>query len=101
MSKRDRASNIFTITWEISTPGTADQYELGDLGAKYGLLESRSLSTFYNDTQLSLFGPHSILGRSVVLHRKVLTTYWLYTLDHSENKLNGEPKEDKDKFILL
>lgn len=53
--------------------GTADQYELGDLGDKYGLLEgSTTVKTFFNETQLSLFGPYSILGRSVVLHKKVI-----------------------------
>ncbi|KAJ8709474.1 hypothetical protein PYW08_009478 [Mythimna loreyi] len=65
--------NPFHVNKSTSPPptkGTADQYELGDLGSKYGLVESRSLNTFYNETQLSLFGPHSILGRSVVLHRK-------------------------------
>lgn len=51
--------------------GTADQYELGDLGLKYGLLDGRSLTTHYNETLLSLFGPHSVIGRAVVLHTKV------------------------------
>jgi hypothetical protein len=52
--------------------GTADQYQLGALGDKYGLLEDmKSINTFYNETQLTLYGPYSILGRSVVLHKKV------------------------------
>lgn len=57
---------IYVIT------GTADQYELGDLGDKYGLLDNtKSVTTYFNETQLSLFGPYSILGRSVVLHKRV------------------------------
>ncbi|CAH0597827.1 unnamed protein product [Chrysodeixis includens] len=65
--------NPYNVNRSLSPPptkGTADQYELGDLGLKYGLVEGRSLSTHYNETQLSLFGPHSVLGRSVVLHTK-------------------------------
>ncbi|XP_022827312.1 uncharacterized protein LOC111357026 isoform X1 [Spodoptera litura] len=65
--------NPFHINKTLSPPptkGTADQYELGDLGAKYGMVESQSLTTFFNETQLSLFGPYSVLGRSVVLHKK-------------------------------
>ncbi|XP_075986340.1 superoxide dismutase family protein Rsod isoform X1 [Anticarsia gemmatalis] len=56
--------------------GTADQYELGDLGIKYGMIDSRSLNTYYNETQVTLFGPYSILGRSVVLHRKQNHRRW-------------------------
>ncbi|RVE49906.1 hypothetical protein evm_005499 [Chilo suppressalis] len=59
------------------TKGTADQYELGDLGNKYGLLDDlRSIHTDYNETQVSLYGPYSILGRSVVLHRKNRDRRW-------------------------
>lgn len=56
----------------MNLTGTADQYELGDLGSKYGPIEGAgSFSAYYNETQLSLFGPHTVLGRSVVLHRRV------------------------------
>lgn len=72
--------NPFRVNKSIVPPptkGTADQYELGDLGDKYGLLEnSRSVNTFFNETQLSLFGPYSILGRSVVLHKKTRDRRW-------------------------
>lgn len=51
--------------------GTLDQYEMGDLSGKFGTLDNkkRYIST-YNDTMLPLFGPRSILGRSVVIHKK-------------------------------
>ncbi|XP_032523297.2 uncharacterized protein LOC116774686 isoform X1 [Danaus plexippus] len=59
------------------TKGTADQYMLGDLGGKYGLLNDlKKYSTYYNETQLSLFGPYSILGRSVALHKKSSDRRW-------------------------
>lgn len=52
--------------------GTADQYELGNFGEKYGMLDDfKTFSTAFNETQMSLFGPFSILGRSVVVHQKV------------------------------
>lgn len=60
----------YILIHEIS--GSVDQYKLGDLGYKHGLIEGhKSFSTSYNETQLSLFGLHSILGRSVVLYSKV------------------------------
>ncbi|XP_050553803.1 uncharacterized protein LOC118270440 isoform X1 [Spodoptera frugiperda] len=71
--------NPFHVNRTLSPPptkGTADQYELGDLGAKYGLVESQSLTTAFNETQLSLFGPYSVLGRSVVLHKKQKNRRW-------------------------
>ena len=51
--------------------GTTDQYEMGDLSGKFGTLDNRDryIST-YNDTLLPLFGPRSILGRSIVIHKK-------------------------------
>ncbi|GBP28787.1 hypothetical protein EVAR_19831_1 [Eumeta japonica] len=74
------AYNPFHVNGARTPPptlGTADQYELGDLGNKYGLLENKkSLSTYFNETQVSLFGPFSILGRSVVLHQKTKDRRW-------------------------
>ena len=51
--------------------GTTDQYEMGDLSGKFGTLDNKTryIAT-YNDTLLPLFGPRSILGRSVVIHKK-------------------------------
>ncbi|XP_012547044.2 uncharacterized protein LOC101739289 isoform X1 [Bombyx mori] len=72
--------NPFHVDKSLSPPpaqGTADQYELGDLGLKYGLIdEAKSFKSFYNETQVSLFGPYSILGRSVVLHKKSRDRRW-------------------------
>lgn len=67
-----RWTKIFDFRLEYCFPGTADQYELGDLGAKYGLLDGvKSFTANYNETQVSLFGHYSVLGRSIALHRKV------------------------------
>lgn len=53
--------------------GTNDQYELGDLSGKYGLLDSGPSINFHfsihADFNLPLFGTYSIVGRSVVIHR--------------------------------
>ncbi|KAG7190089.1 hypothetical protein KM043_006224 [Ampulex compressa] len=57
--------------------GTSDQYEMGDLSGKFGTLENRKkYSAAYNDTVLSLFGPRSILGRSIVIHKKENNLRW-------------------------
>lgn len=51
--------------------GTSDQYEMGDLSGKFGTLDGRRrYQAVYNDTMLPLFGPRSVLGRSIVVHKK-------------------------------
>ncbi|CAG9829590.1 unnamed protein product [Diabrotica balteata] len=51
--------------------GTPDQYEAGDLSGKFGSPINHTMyKTYYNDTLLSLFGPRSILGRSIVLFKR-------------------------------
>jgi len=57
--------------------GTTDQYEMGDLSGKFGLLNGLvSLDAVYNDTNLPLFGTHAILGRSVIIHKKDKNMRW-------------------------
>lgn len=53
--------------------GTSDQYEVGDLSGKFGTLDNHTeYKNAYNDSLLTIFGPRSILGRSVVIHKKVI-----------------------------
>ncbi|KAL0112201.1 hypothetical protein PUN28_011934 [Cardiocondyla obscurior] len=57
--------------------GTLDQYEIGDLSGKFGTLDSKKKYIMaYNDTTLSLFGLRSILGRSIVIHKKEKNLRW-------------------------
>lgn len=68
-----------------SLPGpinaTDDQYAIGDLSAKYGLLsDSPSESIFFNvavDFNLPLFGSNSIIGRSIVIYSKNNQQPWI------------------------
>ncbi|XP_077425870.1 uncharacterized protein cusr [Vanacampus margaritifer] len=49
--------------------GTVDQYEIGDISGKFGLLTQLTESEeIHVDSNLPLTGPYSIVGRSVVLH---------------------------------
>ncbi|XP_057700243.1 uncharacterized protein cusr [Corythoichthys intestinalis] len=49
--------------------GTVDQYEIGDISGKFGFLtDLNQLQEMYIDSNLPLTGPHSIVGRSVVVH---------------------------------
>ncbi|XP_076266542.1 superoxide dismutase family protein Rsod [Rhynchophorus ferrugineus] len=58
--------------------GTTDQYEMGDLSGKFGNLENATTyKNFYNDTMLPLFGPRSILARSIIIHKKVGNKRWV------------------------
>lgn len=52
---------------------------MGDLSGKFGTLENRKryMKTF-NDTILPLFGLNSILGRSIVIHKKQKNLRYLY-----------------------
>ena len=62
--------------WEVDSTsligitGTPDQYEVGDLSGKYGVLDMKNaVREVHNDTNLPLFGARSIVGRSIVLHK--------------------------------
>lgn len=45
---------------------------MGDLSGKFGTLDNQTIyKTTYNDSILPLFGPRSILGRSLVIHKMV------------------------------
>ncbi|XP_022918484.2 uncharacterized protein [Onthophagus taurus] len=60
--------------------GTSDQYEMGDLSGKFGGLDNHTLfKGAYNDTMLPLFGPSSILGRSIVIHKRFDSRRWACT----------------------
>lgn len=49
--------------------GTVDQYEIGDISGKFGTLANQSDSNaVFEDPNMPLSGPYSIMGRSVVVH---------------------------------
>jgi len=57
--------------------GTDDQYEVGDLSGKYGLLKDKQeIRRIYNDTNLPLHNYNSIVGRSIVIHKKARAQRW-------------------------
>lgn len=41
----------------------------GDLSGKYGKISTAKYSRIFDDWNLPLFGPNSVVGRSIVLHR--------------------------------
>ncbi|XP_068745220.1 uncharacterized protein [Montipora capricornis] len=62
--------NIDIKTSPAEGTGTLDEYEVGDLSGKYGsFLNLTSYEKKHIDYNLPLFGPNSIQGRSVVLHK--------------------------------
>ena len=68
--------------------GSVDQYEVGDLSGKFGDLkgQDRVQGTFV-DPSLCLWGPNSVLGRSVVIHHSPVPHRWVCAnieLDHKE-----------------
>ncbi|XP_059508927.1 uncharacterized protein LOC132210777 [Stegostoma tigrinum] len=61
--------------------GTVDQYEVGDISGKFGTLDSWNQTTEeYMDRNLPLFGPRSVVRRSLVIYH---TNGSRYTSDTS------------------
>ncbi|KAL9892126.1 superoxide dismutase family protein Rsod isoform 1-T1 [Glossina fuscipes fuscipes] len=72
--------NPFAVNPKISPrpgKGSTEQYELGDLSGKFGTLEAMTqFEGAFNDTNLPLFGMNSIIGRSVIIHKKKRNARW-------------------------
>lgn len=69
--------NVSLKRLPLPTEGSSDQYELGDLSGKFGTLDHLTeYSNSYNDTNLPLFGYETILGRSIVIHKKEKNVRW-------------------------
>ena len=50
---------------------------MGDLSGKYGSLDKKkAIKEVHNDTSLPMFGLHSIIGRSIVIHKKRRGERW-------------------------
>nr|XP_046263940.1 uncharacterized protein cusr [Scatophagus argus] len=62
------------LAWNTSNSpmpgtGTVDQYEIGDISGKFGMLNNlNQLQAVYMDPNMPLTGPYSIVGRSLVVH---------------------------------
>ncbi|XP_043970458.1 xaa-Pro aminopeptidase 1 isoform X1 [Gambusia affinis] len=62
------------LAWNTSSSpspgaGTVDQYEIGDISGKFGMLTGQNdFEAFFMDPNMPLTGPYSIMGRSVVVH---------------------------------
>lgn len=62
--------NVSSPEYPNGPDSTHDNYEVGDLSRKHMLLEGQNeVSMVFNDFNLPLFGPKSIVGRSIVIHR--------------------------------
>ena len=61
-----------------SQRGTNDQYEIGDLSGKYGMLTGQdSFRGEFRDNNLPLFGKYSVIGRSFTIHRLYKDERWV------------------------
>lgn len=62
------------LAWNVSNSpapgaGTVDQYEIGDISGKFGMLNGLNQSdAVYMDPDMPLTGPYSIMGRTLVVH---------------------------------
>eukprot|EP00117_Sycon_ciliatum_P009137 scpid34776/ scgid11551/ Superoxide dismutase [Cu-Zn] len=67
--------NPFSASTPLPPGLTQDFYEVGDLSAKFGGLAGlNSLNATYSDTYITLFGPYSVVGRSIVLHNDIASS---------------------------
>ncbi|XP_070839239.1 uncharacterized protein cusr [Chaetodon trifascialis] len=70
------------LAWNVSNnpapgAGTVDQYEIGDISGKFGMLNGLSQSqALYMDPGMPLTGPYSIVGRSLVVHYSNGSRMW-------------------------
>lgn len=61
--------SIDTATDPAPGVGTTDEYEVGDMGGKFGLLTGQTeFQGHFMDGNMPLTGPNCVIGRSVVLH---------------------------------
>lgn len=57
---------------------TTDQYEVGDLSGKFGLLDYKTThKSDFVDNNLPLHGVHSLIGRSIVVHKMERNARWV------------------------
>lgn len=72
--------NPRNVNPKLSPPpslGSTEQYEMGDLSGKFGTLDNLlEYESSYNDTNLPLFGYESLIGRSIVIHKKEKMARW-------------------------
>ncbi|XP_074640969.1 uncharacterized protein LOC141898776 [Tubulanus polymorphus] len=55
----------------VNGTGSPNQYEVGDLSGKFGLLtDLNKIERTFNDPSLSLTSAQSVIGRSLVIHKK-------------------------------
>ena len=60
-----------TITSYSTSAKTYDQFRMGDLSAKFGdWSDTTMVNSVHNDSNLQMFGRHSLLGRSFVIMKK-------------------------------
>ena len=60
----------FPVALASGQIGTHDIFEIGDISGRHGSLAGHeSVDLTYTDSNLPLYGPYSIIGRSVVVHR--------------------------------
>ncbi|XP_046899912.1 uncharacterized protein cusr [Hypomesus transpacificus] len=108
--------NPFSVDISASpTPGTGtvDQYEIGDISGKFGLLTGlNQLQSLYMDGNLPVTGPNSIVGRSLVIHYangsrmqcaditpdNATGGHWVHAKADFVNTLNGTVKLSQQTF---
>ena len=65
-------------------PITSDQYEIGDLSGKFGALdEFDSINLTKSDSNIPLYGMDSIIGRSIVIHRRDGSRWACANIEHT------------------
>jgi hypothetical protein len=75
--------------------GSVDQYEVGDLSGKFGPLDNKMKERIeFIDLNLALHGQNSIIGRSVVIHKKEKSFRWVC------GTIRAEEKKDKAREIV-
>ena len=76
--------NPRNVSYTIIAPQTSDQYEIGDLSGKFGVLDNLDTVNFTeSDPNIPLYGRDSIIGRSVVIHRQDGSRWVCANIEHN------------------
>ncbi|XP_042912063.1 uncharacterized protein [Parasteatoda tepidariorum] len=71
--------------------GSNDEYEVGDLSGKHGSLDNQDSYRLpeFKDNNLPLHGPYSVIGRSVVVHKRARNFQWTCGTIQPDYKSDG------------
>ena len=73
----DPRNAIGNVMYDTECNQNATACAIGDFSNKLGYLKNDQQWQLFEDPNLNLYGPESIIGRSLVIHREILDNRWI------------------------